>query len=301
MAKRPRGANTNGVIVSNEAVDFPRGFTITDNRIEDNLQRFLTPSEYAVWRQYLRFWGSNKKKAYPSLAYLSKVIGISEKTIRKCNKELVRKKFLTYIQGGPGRSNLYIYKSIDSILAYYKVKLEPKADKEREPIVEGGSLDKVDKALNKLEDNRKSASDSFIKTFKEEYFNKFGCEYILEERDAIAIYKSILSDNYDKLIETFFDSKNKYIKKSDRSIYLFFRPTIIKSVIAEYSETDRGRWDAQVNNIIANLKTKKLLPNKTTDIEPWLNENVKLSGANSERDAYVKAALVEKVRAATER
>lgn len=280
---------------------FPRGFTISDNRINDNLQRFLTPSEYSVWSQYLRFWGSNKKKAYPSLSYLSKVIGLSEKTIRKCNKELVKKKFLTYIQGGPGRSNLYIYKSIDSILTHYKIKARPKVAEEREPIAEGSSIDKVERTLNKLNDERKKASDSFIETFKERYFNKFSCEYILEERDAIAIYKSILNDNYDKLIDTFFNSKNKYIKKSDRSIYLFFRPTIIKSVIAEYGETDRGRWDAQVNNIIANLKTKKLLPNMSDNIESWLSENVKLSGANSERDAYVKAALVEKVGAVSQR
>src|SRR5208337_2439544 len=104
------------VFSTNDDVRFPRGFSVTDNRIQDELQRYLSPSAYCIWSQYLRFWGSDKKKAYPSLSYLSNVTGLAERTIRKCNVELVNKKFLKKKSGSSNSSNVYYYVPIEEIL-----------------------------------------------------------------------------------------------------------------------------------------------------------------------------------------
>jgi len=267
---------------------FPRGFTISDNRVEDMLQRYLAPSEYAVWRQYLRFWGSNKKKAYPSLAYLSNVTGLSEKTIRKCNKELRKKKFLTYISGGPGRSNLYTYKSIEKIIKYYygsedakKLELEEVA-----PIREDSlNTKKVNEILGQLTDIESINVTMFVSCFKDRYTERYGYPYELDEKDAkVLINKSrdlFDADKYINLIDTLFKTKNAYIEKSDRSIYFFFRPTVIKALISEYNESDKGRWEAQAEKLWNEIKPK--LANDKPEhskVENWVKRVRKYLGSN---------------------
>ena len=288
--------------------NFPRGFTISDNRIEDMLQRHLSPGEYVVWRQYLRFWGSNKKKAYPSLAYLSNVTGMSEKTIRKCNKELSRKKFLTYISGGPGRSNLYTYKPIQKIIKYYYGSEDAKnvvveehtvAIREVEP-----DSKKVNEVFDKLTDKESVFVNAFRCEFVKGYEERYSYAYELDEKDAKTLVgkanELIDIEKYTNLIKTFFTTKNSYIDKSDRSIYFFFRPTVIKSMVSEYNSTDKGRWEAQAekmwNDIRWTLQDDALGKPEYKDIEKWIRERIKLGGANKKRDEHVVAILVKRVR-----
>ena len=104
-------------ITVNEETNFPCGFTISDNRVEMYLQRKISPTAYIVLRQYIRFWGSDKKICYPSLEYLSELTNLSEKTIRKANKELLKKKFLLHIEKGNDykkKANIYYCNSIVS-------------------------------------------------------------------------------------------------------------------------------------------------------------------------------------------
>src|SRR6056297_2633843 len=148
-----------GVINVNEQCSFPNGYTITDNRIEDFLQKLLSPSAYVVWRQYLRFWGGDKSSAYPSLAYLSERTGMSEKTIRRCNKELVEKGFMTYIPGNSKRANQYYYISIENLMSkfYGGQIMEEKPTRPKASIKEKDSKteDKIRKRLEDLEDGTK--------------------------------------------------------------------------------------------------------------------------------------------------
>lgn len=281
--------------------NFPRGFTISDNRVEDMLQRYLTSSEYAIWRQYLRFWGSNKKKAYPSLAYLSNVTGLSEKTIRKCNKELRKKKFLTYISGGPGRSNLYTYRSIEKIIKYYygnenakNIKLEEVA-----PIRED-SFKKVNEIFEQLTDIESINVMMFISCFRDGYTERYGYPYELDEKDAKVLIdkaKDLSDKKYLNLINPFFNTKNAYIEKSDRSVYFFFRPTILKTIISEYNESDKGRWEAQAEKLWNEIKLK-LTDNKPeySKIENWVRKNTRLGNANKKRDEHVIAILIRRTR-----
>lgn len=285
--------------------NFPRGFTISDNRIEDMLQRHLAPGEYVVWRQYLRFWGSNKKKAYPSLAYLSNVTGMSEKTIRKCNKELRRKKFLTYISGGPGRSNLYTYRPIEKIIKYYYGSEDAKdvvVEEDHVPIREVERDDqKVRSIFDKLTDKESVFVASFLSSFKEGYDSRYGYVYEPDEKDAKVLVEKAndLTDieKYINLIKTFFTTKNSYIDKSDRSIYFFFRPTVIKALVSEYSDTDKGRWEAQAGRIWSEIE-EKLVDNRPeySEIESWIRENTHLGNANKRRDEHVVTILVKRVR-----
>ena len=299
MSKQSHVVNVDG------EYNFPRGFTISDNRIEDMLQRHLSPGEYVVWRQYLRFWGSNKKKAYPSLAYLSTVTGMSEKTIRKCNKELRKKKFLSYISGGPGRSNLYTYRPIEKIIKYYygseDANIVEKEDdlppiRETEP-----DTKKIDLIFEKLTDMEAVVVSTFVSCFSSAYEERYGFKYEVDEKDAeVLVSKAKDLTDIDKqgnLIDTFFNSKNHYLESSDRSIYFFFRPTVTKTLVSEYNDTDKGRWEAQ-----AERAWNKMRPLLSTDIikydaiEDWVNANAHLSGANKKRDKYVIAILVRRVR-----
>jgi len=285
--------------------NFPRGFTISDNRIEDMLQRHLTSAEYVVWRQYLRFWGSNKKKAYPSLAYLSRVTGLSEKTIRKCNKELRKKKFLTYISGRPGRSNLYTYKSIEKIIKYYYGSEDAKnveVEEEVVPIREDNlSTTKLEEIFNQLTDKESINVLLFISHFRDKYTEHYGYTYELDKKDAkVLVDKAIDLFNVEKylnLVDIFFKTKNAYIEKSDRSIYFFFRPTVLKTLIAEYNDTDKGRWEAQAEKIWSKLLL--ILSEDRPgyfDIKEWVLNRTKLSGANRKRDEHVVMILVKRVR-----
>lgn len=297
MSKRPPVVNVDG------EYNFPRGFTISDNRIEDMLQRHLSPTEYVVWRQYLRFWGSNKKKAYPSLSYLSTVTGLSEKTIRKSNKELSRKKFLTYVSGCPGRSNLYTYQPIEKIIKYYYGSEDAKdviVQDEPTPIreVDPGTT-KVESIFDKLSNKDSIFVNAFIERFREDYKSRYGYDYELDDKDAKELVDRAAEltnvDLYINLIDTFFKTRNSYIEKSDRSIYFFFRPTVMKAVISEYNDSDVGRWDAQAARLWEKLE--KELKNQTPkDIEEWVVENTHLGGANKKRDNHVIAILVKRVR-----
>lgn len=283
--------------------NFPRGFTISDNRIEDMLQRHLTPSEYVVWRQYLRFWGSNKKKAYPSLAYLSNVTGMSEKTIRKCNKGLSKKDFLSYVSGGPGRSNLYTYKPIEKIIKFYYGSEDAKnvIEEKGEPIREVETdPKKVESILGELSDKKSVFVNAFIDKFREGYSDRYGYSYEVDEKDAKTLVEKIdeISD-IDKqfnLVNTFFSTKNHYIDKSDRSIFFFFRPTVIKALISEYNGTDKGRWEAQANRIWNDLEKKLETEKPLKNIEKWIRDNTHLGNANKKRDDHVIDILVKRVR-----
>jgi hypothetical protein len=286
---------------------FPRGYTLSDNRIEDDLQRHISPAAYVVWRQYLRFWGANKRRAYPSLAHLSKVTGLSEKTIRKCNRELKDKKFINYSSGKKGRANTYYYKSVDDIMnVYYGAHVSDDVkEEEKEPILEvnGALSDKVERTLDELTNKERVFADMFVESFKNWYKNKTGFRYELEPRDANAIVLSLgqITKDIDrccKLAELFFTTRNSYINKSDRSIFFFFRPKIQKALIAEYSESDEGRWEAQAekiwNEIRWTLQEDALGAPK--DIRKWVKDNTRLSGANKDRDEYVISYLVKKTR-----
>jgi len=284
---------------------FPRGFTISDNRIEDDLQKYLTPAEYVIWRQYLRFWGSNKKKAYPSLAYLKEKTGLSEKTIRKCNKGLSKKKFLTYATGKSGKSNIYHYEPIDDIMKRYYggIGVNPEEKVERQPIdEEKKDTVNVGDFLKSLYDNEAAYVGAFLNHYMERYKELFGFEYILDKIDVKSVWSQIkvLVNNIDaqvKLIDAFFDSKNSYIQKSDRSIYFFFTPKVKKILISEHGQTNQGRWDAQAQKLWLELKYRFDVVErpKPSEIEKWVRQNIRLSGANKNRDEHVIAYLIKKV------
>jgi len=283
--------------------NFPRGFTITDNRIEDELQRFLTAAEYVIWRQYLRFWGSDKKKAYPSLSYLSKVTGLSEKTIRKCNKNLKDKKFINFYSGTFGRSNIYHYKPIEDIIKLHCTKnIQERLGESEEELegqvaeVVGTRSNKVRQLLDEFGNKERVLVELFISTFESEYSNKFGFPYELDEKDINSLLLNtdiIVNEKIYKLTEVFFKTKNQFINKSDRSIYFLFRPKIIKTLISEYNTSDEGRWEAQAeriwNEIFDRLKTEKP---ELLDLKEWLGK--KLSGGNKTRDEYILTLLTKK-------
>lgn len=284
---------------------FPRGFTITDNRIEDCLQKHITPSAYVVWRQYLRYWGSDKKTAYPSLALLSERTGLSEKTIRKANQELVKKGYLRYSSGNSKRANSYYHIPIEQIVAKYEketTKFElrnPQSYGENEdilPIKQNNKQqkDKIAKELSKLSDGDKAVVEAFIDAFREEYKDKHNINYPLEGRDAKAVVDNIEElknsfQTYKNLLNQFMKSRSQYIMESDHSLFFFFRPKVIKTLMSEFAQTDIGRWIHQSQKITEELrlKTEKDQPE---DLKKYLKENVKpyLTGASKQRDQFVE-------------
>ncbi len=300
---------SNSILTVDGEYNFPRGFTISDNRIEDMLQRLISPAEYVVWRQYLRFWGSNKKKAYPSLSYLSQVTGLSEKTIRKCNKALKQKEFLGYITGGPGRSNVYTFRSIPLLIKKYygsenASKIKKKEEEDLTPIrdVDDDKVRKIFEAAG-LSFNIKTKINEFADYFSNAYSKYYGYSYEVDERDAkkfIEKSNEFIDNNYNRLIDTLFKSQNTYIKSSDHSIYFFFSPGTQKTIIAEYNESDTGRWSKQANIIWSNILSRGI-PETIDDIESWIRSENHLAGANKIRDEYVVALLVEKIEKFLER
>jgi hypothetical protein len=281
---------------------------MSDNRIEDCLQRFISPSAYCIWRQYLRFWGGDKKKAYPSLAYLSRVTGLSERTIRKVNKELVKKGFMRMISGHSNKSNTYLHIEINKILKLYEKKTElieikeeadpPVSEIENESFI-------AQKFIDKLGDREATFVSMFLGIFKNEYKEYFGIEYNEDAGDVKAIIDNVkdICENdkrYIKLIEIYFKQDN-YLDTSDRSIYFFFRPKTLKMLASKYLQTDMGRWDSQAEDIwtkqlksIANNKSiedKIKYPNEAD----WIKSRVKFGGANKNRDTYVLSYLVDKL------
>lgn len=284
---------------------FPRGFTITDNRIEDYLQRHITPSAYVVWRQYLRYWGSDKKTAYPSLALLSERTGLSEKTIRKANHELVKKGYLRYSSGNSKRANSYYHIPIEDIIAKYE-KLEAStnagqedsegADENVPPIREYNKQqkDKASKELNKLDSSDRAIAEAFIDAFRDAYYQTYNIRYPLEARDVreVALNIEDLKSNfqtYKSLLTQFMKSRSQYIAESDHSLFLFFRPKIIKTLMSEFSQTDIGRWIHQSQKIVEELK-QEIEEEQPEDLKKYLEERVKtyLTGASKQRDQFVE-------------
>jgi hypothetical protein len=276
----------------NDDVRFPRGFTIYDNRIQDELQRHLSASAFCIWSQYLRFWGGDKKKAYPSLSYLSAATSLSERTIRKCNKELVDKKFLKKKSGSSNSSNIYYYVSIEKILQYYTDGTEPEAEKEsiiEKPIDVPSLIADVDGQV---------AAALFINTF----IGWHNGEYVLSEKDKEAIVENS-TDLNPLLLDLFFKTKNDWIASSDHSVYFFFRPKTQQILKSEYLKSDVGRWSAQAEREWAAIGP--ILQNPQTPASELLNLNidnfiktyVRFSHGNSNRDAFVYQYLEQKIKA----
>lgn len=298
-----------GVINVNEQCSFPNGYTITDNRIEDFLQKLLSPSAYVIWRQYLRFWGGDKSSAYPSLAYLSEKTGLSEKTIRRCNKELVRQGYMTYTPGNSKRANQYYYIPIDDLMLkfYGEVSLETKDKRPSPGIKEKDSKteDKIRKRLEGLDDDSKATALEFIRVFKETYREKMGIEYGLEYSDVGTMIENIedVKNNfrlYIGLVHRMFKTDNKFIVNSDYSMHFLFVPKVKKAMVSEYFQTNYGRWLAQVDRKIEKLKDgfNELIENgmlKTEeDVERFVEKNVSFGGANPDRDKFVYDNIVSK-------
>ena len=273
------------VFSTNDDVRFPRGFSVTDNRIQDELQRYLSPSAYCIWSQYLRFWGSDKKKAYPSLSYLSNVTGLAERTIRKCNVELVNKKFLKKKSGSSNSSNVYYYVPIEEILNFYADGTEPKAEKE------SVSEKPIDVSILTCDMNDKVAAALFINSF----ISWHNGEYVLSEKDTEALKENDQNLN-PILLDTFFRAKNAYVANSDHSVYFFFRPKTQQILKAEYLKSDAGRWTAQAEKYWANIRhlvTSEVL----NDLNTFIQTNVKFNRGNSTRDAFVYKYLEQKIEA----
>lgn len=258
-----------------EPVNFPRGFTISDNRIEDDLQKILSPKAYCVWRQYLRFWGSDKKDAYPSLLYLANATGLSKKSIREANKELVRKDFIRYTRGNSTRSNTYHY--IDINIIHSKYYSHRKYEKENDELTENETLILID--------------------FKLKYNEHFGEQYLATKRDYKCIKEFTLKYDLDtifEIIKIFFKTKNTYITNSDYSLYFFMKEHTQKILRSEFIQSDIGRWRAQAERIFKEHIYNKIESIKD-DTSEWLEKNINLSGANKERDEYIFSFLKSKI------
>jgi hypothetical protein len=302
-----------GVINVNEQCSFPNGYTITDNRIEDYLQKLLSPSAYVIWRQYLRFWGGDKSSAYPSLATISNRTGLSEKTIRRCNKELVKIGFMTYIPGNSKRANQYYYVPIGDLMKrFYGTEL-PETDKtnaDKQSFIkekDSKTEDKIRKKLEELNDYDKASSLEFIRIFKDAYKDKMGIEYGLEYSDVNTLTSNIddVSNNfilYTGLVHRMFKTDNKFIVNSDYSMHFLFVPKVKKALIAEYYQTNFGRWLAQADRKFEKLKEefdKEIKDKKITgeeDIKTFVDKNIDFGSGNSERDKFVYDNIIEKLR-----
>jgi len=291
------------VFSTNDSVNFPKGWTMTDNRIEDYLQRFLKPSEYCVWRIYLRYWGGDKSVAYPSLSRISKSTGLSEKTIRTVNKELVRKGYLKYRSGSSNRSNQYYYITIDELMKKYYSSDVPKDElKDVSPITQ---YDKVwdTKELNLIYSKLCDEVKHFYNDFKTLYRKKMGMNYVPSKADLKSIsnldFKTTSLKTYNKLLNTFFYCRNKYIENSDYTIFFFTRSKTQQLIMKEYVQTDEGRWRVQAENhwkfISKNLG--KFNFNSKEEIEQYIREVLgsRISGANKVRDVFVIDYLIDKL------
>jgi hypothetical protein len=288
------------VISVNEKINWPRGFTLIDNRIQDELQRHLSPSAFCVWFQYLRFWGSDKKKAYPSLSYLSRVTGLAERTLRKCNNELVNKKFLKKKSGSSNSSNVYYYVPIEKILKYYEDGTEPEAT-EKSVSEKVTNIIDVPTLINDIPESNKLSATMFIQDFI-----KGHGEYVPDDRDIEALKEniSIISSS---LLEVFFKTKNQYIANSDRSMYFYFRPKTQQVLKAEFLKTDIGRWTAQAEKQWDNIKHLvesevqfskgwTQVNDEDRSIKTFIETHVKFNRGNSTRDKFVHDYLVRKIK-----
>jgi hypothetical protein len=282
------------VVSTNENINWPRGFTILDNRIHDELQRYLRPSSFCIWCQYLRFWGSDKKKAYPSLSYLSNVTGLAERTIRSCNTELVDKKFLKKKSGSSNSSNIYYYVPIDKILKYYKDGTEPEADKESV-----SETQDINDLLKDVAKGNQISAALFIKDFEDGH----GGQYNLNDKDIEALNQNSTQLS-PKLIDIFFKTKNPYIANSDHTMYFFFRPKTQQVLKAEFFKSDIGRWTNQAERawagimpVLSNPQTPELKTTILNDLNTFIKTYVKFNRGNSSRDAFVYKYLEQKIEA----
>jgi hypothetical protein len=290
------------VINIDESVSFPNGFTISDNRIEDYLQRFLSPSEYCVWRQYLRYWGGDKKYAYPSLSTIKEKTGLSEKTIRSANKSLSNKGFLKYKSGCSNRSNQYFYIPIDKLMKKYYGELIPTKESVFTPINQNENIWNEDEHNNLYEKFERNAKTFYI-NFKTYFYSNTGMYYVPSKKDMneiakIDFKKEKIFNQYNKLLETFFHTNNKYIKESDKTIYFFFRDKTQQTLIKEYSQSDNGIWNMQASNMWEEVKD--IIPKLETknEKERWLDNHFGarlLGGANKARNLYVLNKLLEMI------
>lgn len=287
----------------NEPAHWPNGFTISDNRIEDFLQRFISPSAYVAYRHYLRFWGSNRQNAYPSLATLKERTGMSEKTIRKANKELVKKGFIKYIRGGPNRSNLYKFEFIECILKRYQIEIEALEADFVDISAEDINSFKIEKEIEKIKE--KNIVQEFLEVFKSIFMAQKSFIYPVEASDIKAIARNINNvaqniDDYKMLVEIFFKSRNPYIQKSDYSIFFFFTAKVQKILFAEFGETPEARWKTQSEKAWQNLRLvlDDQLEDLRTDLEiiAWIQKYTHFSRANQERDNFVIQYLLDKVK-----
>jgi hypothetical protein len=294
------------VVNINEAVHWPKGFTISDNRLEDYLQRFLTPAAYVIYRQYLRFWGSNKGKAYPSLSTLKERTGLSEKTIRKVNLELQKKGFIKYIRGGPNRSNQYHSVCMDKLLERYRIQIEEIEFEAEIGIPEQFvSVDEIELNLDDLRPETRPFAQDFLIRFQKAFEEYKNFPYPLDAHDLKTLSKNASrlvtkNDDYIALIDIYFKSKNSYIQRSDYSIHFFFSPKIQKTLITEYGETPAARWQLQAEQSWKSLRVvlEGQFEDLKSDLEiiAWVQKYTHLPGANKERDEFVVSYLVNKVK-----
>lgn len=303
-----------GVVNVNEACSFPNGYTMSDNRIEDHLQKLLSPSSYVIWRQYLRYWGGDKSTAYPSLSLLSEKTGLSEKTIRKCNKELREKGFMHYTQGNSNRSNQYHYVSIESLMVkFYGSELGPAktgqaskpAGENVPPIKEQDNKikNKITKLINDLSGENRVTAESFISMFKTYYKDKFGIAYGLEVSDIRSLAYNIeeVKDKfqlYAGITDRYFRTQNKYIEDSDYSMHFLFVDKVKKALISEYSQTDEGRWITQADkfiDVILKAASGKTFSD-TKEAKQFIRNEIKLSGASKKRDEFIVDYLVSELK-----
>jgi hypothetical protein len=286
---------------------YPEGFSISDNRLENKLQRFISPAAYSVYRQYVKFWGSGfkKKPAYPSLSYLSDVTGLSEKTIRRANKELVEKNFIrmgkgyTYQRGKYTYSNKYYNIPIKLILRkYYKEEEEfqYEEEEESEPIYETDSNLEDLHRFTSLSENTKH----FYYDFKKSYKTKFDAEYQLDNNDLKSLRKfsAELNENnvsdYLRYNEIFFKTTNKYIEGSNYDLYFFLTKKVLRILVKEYSESKIGGWEKSAKEIFEKHIKSNIDLNKSKDELLKLVEDEKFyPAACKERDSFVKKKLIQ--------
>lgn len=302
MAKKPRIYRP--TVSSDEPFYAPIGFTVTDNRIEDYLQRHLSSSAYCVWRQYLRYWGRDRKVAYPSLSTISLQTGLSEKTIRTANKELVEKGFLKYKSGCSNRSNQYKFIDIESLMIkYYGYSIPKEVEDEDVPPITQEDRDDAD-FKNRYSKFTREQKD-FYTLFTQKYHEKMLIEYVPSKNDMRAISK--IENNFNQeMLTTFFYCRNKYIEASDYTIYFFLRPKTQQIIISEFNQTDIGRWVAQAEKYWTELKEEHIdeindIKNDSNDfIYCWIGGALdkRLSGSNTDRDAFIANYLVNKIKSA---
>lgn len=308
--------NTRTSVSVNEPIYWPNGYTTTDNRIEDCLMKHISPAAYCVYRQYLRYWGGDKNTAYPSLSRISSVTGLSEKTIRKVNKELVDKGFMRYESGNSYESNKYYYIPIEKILKKYNVpEVLPQGDPQDSSTVpevlppikeqDNKTKDKITKALNRLPEEHKKLIQDFIYVYRTKYKEKLGFDYELELYEVNEIIKNVelLIENYDKyisIIDVFFASKEEHILNSDYSIVFFFNGKVLKTLVSEYIKTKKGSWELQAEKMYNEQIKPKLeigLSQEIMKINPevYISSIIRFGGGSSERDAFVLRYLVSKL------